>query len=104
MESPVLLAIHAGLSRDAHEHLCQLFFERFNVAGFAIVQRPMTQFYAAITGNDLSGVIVDIGQDYTDITPLLMASSRPAPAILKSMVSDIANDTSPTSCVRTKMS
>ena len=71
MESPVLLAIHAGLSRDAHEHLCQLFFERFNVAGFAIVQRPMTQFYAAITGNDLSGVIVDIGQDYTDITPII---------------------------------
>lgn len=71
MESPVLLSIHASLSRDAHEHLCLLFFERFNVAGFAVLQRPMAQFYAAITGNDLSGVVVDIGQDYTDITPVL---------------------------------
>ncbi|KAK7687962.1 hypothetical protein QCA50_009181 [Cerrena zonata] len=71
MESPVLLSIQPELSRDEHEHLCQLFFERFNVAGFAIVQRPIAQFYAAITGNDLSGVVVDIGQDYTDITPIV---------------------------------
>lgn len=71
MESPVLFSIQAGLSRDAHERLCQIFFERFNVAGFAILERPMAQFYAAIAGNDLSGVVVDIGQDYTDITPIL---------------------------------
>ncbi|THH29515.1 hypothetical protein EUX98_g4662 [Antrodiella citrinella] len=53
-----------------YERLCQMFFERFNVAGFAVIDRPMAQFYATITGQDLSGVIVDIGQDFTDITPI----------------------------------
>lgn len=44
-----------------------MFFERFNVAGFGIVERPMAQLYAA---NSLSGVIVDIGDYHTDITPI----------------------------------
>ncbi|KAH8093315.1 actin-like ATPase domain-containing protein [Cristinia sonorae] len=70
MESPVLLSIMPGLSRDAYERLTLTFFERFNVAGFAVLDRPMAQFYAAITGQDLSGVVVDIGQDFTDITPI----------------------------------
>ncbi len=44
-----------------------MFFERFNVAGFGIVERPMAQVYAV---NSLSGVVVDIGDCYTDITPI----------------------------------
>ncbi|KAI0077726.1 actin-like ATPase domain-containing protein [Panus rudis PR-1116 ss-1] len=71
MESPVLLTIFPNLSRDTYERLCQTFFERFNVAGFAILERPMAQFYAAITGNELSGVVVDIGERYTDISPIM---------------------------------
>ena len=70
MESPVILSIFAHLSRASHERICQIFFERFNVAGFSILERPMAQFYAAITGNDLSGVVVDIGQDHIDVTPI----------------------------------
>lgn len=71
MECPVLLSIHAGLSRDAYENICRIFFERFNVAGFAILDRPMAQFYAAVTGQQqLSGVVVDIERDHTDITPV----------------------------------
>jgi len=70
MESPVLLSIIPGLSRDSYERLCQIFFERFNVAGFAVIDRPMAQFYSTITGQDLSGVVIDIGRDYTDITPI----------------------------------
>ncbi|KAJ7623473.1 actin-related protein [Roridomyces roridus] len=66
-ESPVLLSLPAGLSRDAHERICQLFFERFNVAGLAILERPVGQLYAA---NNLSGVVVDIDYDKTDITPI----------------------------------
>ncbi|KAJ6624957.1 actin family [Mycena sp. CBHHK59/15] len=66
-ESPVLLSIAPGLSRDSHERICQIFFERFNVAGFSILQRPVGQVYAA---NSLSGVVVDIGHDITDITPI----------------------------------
>lgn len=70
MESPVLLSIFPGLSRTSYETICQMFFERFNVAGFAVLDRPMAQFFSAITGTDLSGVVIDIGQDYTDISPI----------------------------------
>jgi len=44
-----------------------MFFERFNVAGFGVLERPMAQLYA---GNSLSGVVVDIGDCETDITPI----------------------------------
>ncbi|KAH9479644.1 SWI/SNF and RSC complexes subunit arp9 [Psilocybe cubensis] len=66
-ESPILFSITAGASRDTYERICQIFFERFNVAGFAILERPMAQLYAA---NSLSGVVVDIGDEVTDITPI----------------------------------
>lgn len=66
-ESPVLLSITPGFSRESYERICQVFFERFNVAGFCILERPMTQIYAT---NSLSGVVVDIGQDETQITPI----------------------------------
>lgn len=66
-ESPVILSMPAGLSRDFLEQVCQLFFERFNVAGFAVLERPMAQIYA--TGL-LSGVVVDIGYEQSDISPI----------------------------------
>ncbi|KAF8159806.1 actin-related protein [Crassisporium funariophilum] len=66
-ESPVLLSITPGVSRETYERICQIFFERFNVAGFGILERPIAQLYAA---NTLSGVIVDIGDEVTDITPI----------------------------------
>lgn len=66
-ESPVLLSITPGLSRDHYERICQMFFEQFNVAALGILERPMAQMYAA---NSLSGVIVEIGDEKTDITPI----------------------------------
>ncbi|VDC00967.1 unnamed protein product [Peniophora sp. CBMAI 1063] len=65
-ESPVLLTLFPGLSRETYEHTCQIFFERLNVAGFSILERPTAQLYAA---NALAGVAVDIGRSHTDITP-----------------------------------
>lgn len=47
--------------------MCQIFFERFNTAAFSILERPLAQIYAV---NTLSGLVVDIGQDETDITPV----------------------------------
>ncbi|RDB23550.1 SWI/SNF and RSC complexes subunit arp9 [Hypsizygus marmoreus] len=66
-ESPVLLSIFPGLARDTYERTCQVFFERFNTAGFAIIERPIAQLYAA---NSLSGVVVDVGEEKTDVTPI----------------------------------
>lgn len=57
----------AGISRDSYSRISQIFFERFNVAGFSILPRPMAQLYAA---NTLNGVVVDIGYDRTDVTPI----------------------------------
>jgi actin-related protein 9 len=63
----VLLTIFPGLSRADHEQITQIFFERFNFAGFALLERAISQLYAA---NALTGVIVDVGRTHTDITPI----------------------------------
>jgi actin-related protein 9 len=65
--SPVLLSLIPGLSREAYERTGQIFFERFNVAAFSILDRPMAQLYAA---NALSGIVVEVGDTLTDITPI----------------------------------
>jgi actin-related protein 9 len=67
-EPPVILNISPGLSRPTYERICQLVFERFNVPGFAILERPVAQMYA---GNSLTGV-VDLDEEKTDITPVGM--------------------------------
>ncbi|TFK51660.1 actin-like ATPase domain-containing protein [Heliocybe sulcata] len=66
-ESPVLLTVPPSLSRTSLSVLAQLFFERFNVAAFTLLLRPVAQIYA---GNALSGVVVDIGEEYTDVNVL----------------------------------
>ncbi|EKM50420.1 uncharacterized protein PHACADRAFT_263701 [Phanerochaete carnosa HHB-10118-sp] len=71
MESPVLLVFAPGVSRNTYERICRMFFERFNVAGLSIVERPMAQFFAVtVSGTDPNGVVIDIGQEHTDITPI----------------------------------
>lgn len=62
-----MLTIFPGLPRSAHEQLAQLFFERFNFAAFAILERPLAQLYATSV---LSGVVVDLGRTHTDISPI----------------------------------
>lgn len=57
----------AGLFRESSQRICQIFFERFNVAGFSLIDRPIAQLYAA---GQLSGVVIDIGHEMTDITPI----------------------------------
>ena len=42
-----------------------MFFERFNVAGFSILERPMAQMYAC---NALNGLVIDLGYHWTDIS------------------------------------
>ncbi|KAF9054596.1 actin-related protein [Panaeolus papilionaceus] len=69
-ESPVILSMPSeSTNRNSAERICQVFFERFNVPGFALLERPIAHLYAAST-QGLSGVIVDIGDEVTDITPI----------------------------------
>lgn len=44
-----------------------MFFERFNVAGFSILERPMAQLYAC---NALNGLVIDLGYHWTDISAI----------------------------------
>ncbi|KAH9973003.1 hypothetical protein BGW80DRAFT_1459332 [Lactifluus volemus] len=67
-ESPVLFSLFSGLPRNTYERTGQIFFERFNVAAFSILDRPMmVQLYAV---GALSGVVIDICNIVTDITPI----------------------------------
>ena len=67
MESPVQLSIFPGLPRSSCEHICQMFFERFNVAGFSILERPMAQMYSS---NALNGLIIDLGYHWADVSAI----------------------------------
>lgn len=66
-ESPVALCVPSSFSRATHELLAQMFFERFNVAGFMLVERPLMQLFAV---NALYGVVIDISFSNTTITPI----------------------------------
>ncbi|KIJ55406.1 hypothetical protein M422DRAFT_199616 [Sphaerobolus stellatus SS14] len=66
-ESPVALSIPSGYSRNTHERLTQVFFERFNVAGFMLLERPLGLLFAA---NAIFGVVIDISYSDTTITPI----------------------------------
>ncbi|KAF8517973.1 actin-related protein [Hysterangium stoloniferum] len=67
-ESPVALSVPSSYSRKTHELLAQLFFERFNVPGFMLVERPLMQLFAS---NALHGVVIDISHADTTITPII---------------------------------
>jgi actin-related protein 9 len=105
-ESPVLICLPPGLSRAVHTRLCQMFFERFNVAGYTTIDRPLAQLYAA---NSLSGVVVDIGWETTDITPIydgfIVHSARASnPIGVKHCTTYLANLLSTNQSVQTLLS
>lgn len=66
-ESPITLCVPC-YPRPTHELLAQLFFERFNVAAFMLVERPLMQMYST---NVLHGVVIDISYSGTTITPIV---------------------------------
>ncbi|QRV74185.1 actin [Ceratobasidium sp. AG-Ba] len=78
-ESPVMLSLPATLSRDSHARVAQVFFERLNVAGLSVVERPILQLYAA---NAISGIVIDIHNTCTDITPIYDSAVQLAATVL----------------------
>jgi len=64
MEYPVQLSIFPGSPLSSYECICQMFFERFNVAGFSILARPMAQMYYSNTPNRL----IDFGYHCADVS------------------------------------
>src|ERR1700761_8554391 len=66
-----MLSLPPSLSRRTLERVTQLFFERLNVPAFTIIERPLSQLYAA---NSVSGVVIDINRDVTDILAIIDTS------------------------------
>ncbi|TIC04756.1 actin-like ATPase domain-containing protein [Wallemia mellicola] len=64
----VLVTVPHGLSKDENERITQIFFERFNVPVFALVERPVLGLYAS---GSVTGLFIDVGHDSTDIVPVL---------------------------------
>ena len=62
-----MLCVQPDLPRSSYERLTQVFFERFNAAALAIYERPLLQLFSI---NALSGVVIDIGPDSTEIGPV----------------------------------
>ncbi|KAI9023871.1 actin family [Phycomyces nitens] len=63
-ESPVLLTVPVGWTKEEHERITQIFFENFNVPGLYIAPQPLLALYGC---GSVSGLIIDIGHETTDI-------------------------------------
>ncbi|KAI7872758.1 actin family [Spinellus fusiger] len=63
-ESPVLLTVPAEWTKEEYERITQIFFENFNVPGLYIAPQPLLALYGC---GSVSGVIVDIGNETTDV-------------------------------------
>ncbi|KAF8310085.1 actin-like ATPase domain-containing protein [Clavulina sp. PMI_390] len=67
-EYPLLLSLPPLMSRTTHERIAQICFEHLNVAGLSIFERPLMQLFSA---NAVSGVVIDISHNYTDIAAIV---------------------------------
>lgn len=66
-ESPVTLCIPC-YPRPTQDLLDQLFFQRFDVAAFMLVERPLMQIYSTSV---FSGVVIGVSYSGTTITPVV---------------------------------
>jgi actin-related protein len=59
--SPILLSIPAHWSRNDREILVQMLFEKFNVPGLYIAERPLMALYGY--GQHLTGLVLEFAHD-----------------------------------------
>ncbi|KAJ1961973.1 hypothetical protein IWQ62_003681, partial [Dispira parvispora] len=74
MECPVFLAIPTHWSRNELEKCTQIFFERFNVPGLYIAEQPLLAAYSC---GVLNGLVINIGHNFTDVTPVIDSAVHP---------------------------
>lgn len=66
--SPLLLAISEAMSLSDRERLAQLAFEKLNTPALLLIEQPICALYGV---NTLSGLVIDIGHETTNIVPIL---------------------------------
>ncbi|BFZ56386.1 Actin-like protein arp9 [Savitreella phatthalungensis] len=64
----ILLLVPAQWSDELREKSARIFFELFKVTAFMTAQTTLAALYAC---NALSGIVIDVGQDKTDIVAIL---------------------------------
>jgi actin-related protein len=69
--SPVLLTIPSKWTRQDRERIVKIFFEKFNVPGLYIAEKPLATLYGY--GQFLDGVVIDFGADEVSVYPVVEA-------------------------------
>ncbi|KAI9001612.1 actin family [Gaertneriomyces semiglobifer] len=64
----LMLAVPLTWSKDDYMRATQIVFEELNMLAFAIIEQPLTALYGC---NLQTGLVIDIGHETTDITPIL---------------------------------
>ncbi|KAI9208297.1 actin family [Polychytrium aggregatum] len=67
-ESLVVLSLPVRWNKFEHERLAQIMFESLNCPGILVVEQPLMALYGA---NLSTGLVIDIGHETTDITPVI---------------------------------
>ncbi|KAK9695318.1 hypothetical protein K7432_013038 [Basidiobolus ranarum] len=67
-DSPVLLTIPTFWPKEYRERITQIFFENMNVPGLYLAEEPLMALYGC---GIVSGIVIDIGDTYTEITPII---------------------------------
>ncbi|RCH79728.1 hypothetical protein CU098_005976, partial [Rhizopus stolonifer] len=73
-ESPVLVAVPVQWTKLDHERITQIFFENFNVPGVYIAPQPLLALFGCGT---VSGIVVDIGSQVTDVNVVMDSNIQP---------------------------
>ncbi|KAI8819907.1 actin family [Fimicolochytrium jonesii] len=64
----LMMTVPVSWSKEDHKRVTQFIFEELNMLAFTIIEQPL----AALYGHNMStGLIIDIGHETTDITPVI---------------------------------
>ncbi|KAI9493592.1 actin family [Zychaea mexicana] len=77
-EHAVLLSVPTQWSKFEHERITQIFFEKFNVPGIYLAPQPLLALYGC---GSVSGVVVDIGEEATQINVVIDSLVQPQATI-----------------------
>ncbi|KAJ3024362.1 Actin-like protein arp9 (SWI/SNF complex component arp9) [Thoreauomyces humboldtii] len=64
----LLLTVPVSWGRDDHARATKIMFEDLNMLAFTIIEQPLVTLYGC---NMTTGLVIDIGHETTDVTPIL---------------------------------
>ncbi|TPX66978.1 hypothetical protein SpCBS45565_g04079 [Spizellomyces sp. 'palustris'] len=64
----VMLTVPMSWSKEDHKRATKIMFEDMNILAFSIIEQPLAALYG---GNVTTGLVIDIGHETTDVTPII---------------------------------